>query len=119
MVPAETMCSRHLSVEHKDLHNMCSALSDREKTKNLIQENAVEPGSIVERHKEIEKELHARGMKTDVCVEECDITHLSKKDQEFKIDKKEVLKTLTTECRECSALIERTKEKWLSDWLAK
>jgi len=101
MINPSKLCRQHLLGEHKELHQLLGSIKKNKSIKGHIEKGQVEVHNIEKRHKELVKEMKARGYK-----------HLSplKYKSKKKIGKINILqnyKELEKRCKECKKLIKR------------
>lgn len=63
LVNPRKLCREHLLGEHKELHQLVGSLLKGKSVKGYIEKGQVEIHSIEKRHKELVKEMIARGYK--------------------------------------------------------
>lgn len=95
MVNAKKLCRQHLLGEHKELHQLVGSLRKGKSIRGHLDKGQVEVHSISKRHKELVKEMSARGYK-----------HKSplKSYKSFKAGKVDILKNeaeLERRCKNC------------------
>jgi len=99
MIDPKFLCQKHLIGEHGELHKH---------RHNFIKQHniagrygQIEPKAMKQRHDELVKEMLRRGYNHQSPYKQPDISYLSTKDYNGKVNKKESLKELVSRCKYC------------------
>ena len=101
MCDPKILCQKHLCGEHVELHMFIGHLNLKRNINGFIENNLLEPLSIISRHDELMKEMLERGYKHKSPIKEFDLSYLSEEYINHKIDKVSALKELISRCPEC------------------
>lgn len=95
------MCNQHLRGEHVELHMLVGHLKKGRYIHGYIENNCLEPMSVITRHIDIAHEMVKRGMNHKSSLLDFKIKHLTKKEFYYKIDRKAAAKELFARCEKC------------------
>jgi hypothetical protein len=95
------MCLKHLLGEHVEHHMFVGTLQKRKSVKGYLENNLLEPQSLIVRHAALAQEIDARGYSHASPLEEPDLSYLSAEDREHKINKQLAELDLFQRCTEC------------------
>lgn len=101
MVDPRILCTKHLLGEHVEIHMFVGHINAGKRLGRYIDNNCVEPKSLVSRHRELANEMRRRGMNHDSDLEDI-IEPVSSVDNEAIIDREISLYELLARCKECS-----------------
>jgi len=102
MVDPKAMCVRHLMGEHLELHMFAGTLNKgKSSVRGYIDNNLLEPKSIVSRHKELTEEMTIRKYNHMSPLKEVDLKQISEADASHIIDREKALQDLLARCPEC------------------
>jgi len=99
LVNPKKMCRNHLLGEHKELHQAVGSMRKKKSLKGHLEKGQIEVHSIISRHKELVKEMKARGYNHKSPLKKF------KSIKAGKINKKENLKELARRCENCRKLM--------------
>jgi hypothetical protein len=106
MVNPKILCTKHLLGIHVELHMIVGTLQKKKKIDGYIQNNLIEPLSIITHHSEIVQEMNRRGMNHQSPLPETEISrltyYLDNTIRNYKIDKESSLIELLRRCPICS-----------------
>jgi hypothetical protein len=96
------MCNKHLLGEHVEHHMFVGSINKHKSIKGFIENNLLEPKSLITRHDEIVKEMKSRGMNHKSDLPEIDWDYLESTGfLNHKIDIKKSEIDLFSRCEEC------------------
>jgi hypothetical protein len=95
------MCRKHLLGEHVELHMLCGYLARGKSITGWINNNCLEPESIMTRHAELVSEMVRRCYKHHSPIPEPDLSYLPYEQREHLIDTGLALEDLLSRCSEC------------------
>ena len=101
MVNPEVMCRRHLLGEHVELHMFVGSLQRKKNITGYIENDLLEPQSIIQRHKDIANEMFNRGYVHKSPLPVFDLSYLSEKIKLHKIDRANSIEQLVNRCLQC------------------
>lgn len=102
MVDPKIMCKNHLLGEHLELHMLVGVFRKKQRIDGFLGSNALEPKSVVSRHKELVNELSIRWRKVHITpLNSVDISYLTVEQANWKIDRGKALELLISRCPEC------------------
>lgn len=113
MVEPKIMCRQHLIGEYRELFTILGILKRGTSIKGYIDNDLIEPSSILSRYNEVREEMISRGykpMKEFMFSVEL-FNHLPVEQYSHIIDKEYSKKILLSRCAECSKREEESKEK--------
>lgn len=101
MIDPSKMCVKHLLGEHVEHHMFVGALNKRKTLTGYIENNLLEPKSLVVRHNALVAEMLKRGFKHNSPLDEPDISYLSDDQKNARIDKLSADTELFSRCKKC------------------
>lgn len=105
MVDPDIMCLKHLCGEHLELHMFVGSIERNVSIQGYINNNLLEPSSIVERHEELVREMEKRGYnhKSPITIdwERFNKHFQMKRVKDHKIDREAALQELLSRCSVC------------------
>lgn len=108
MVDPKTMCNRHLLGEHVECHMTVGTLRKKKSLQGYIDNDLLQPCTLVQRHNELAKEMEARGMNHQSPVEGREVSDmvylLPDEIRHHRVDREKSLKDLHERCQECRDL---------------
>ena len=78
MVDPKILCRQHLLGEHNELHKLVGSIRKSKSLKGYLDQNIIEPESIIERHTELVWEMLRRGYNHQSPLPKFDITDIPK-----------------------------------------
>ena len=99
-VDPKLMCNRHLFGEHLDMHMFVGMIKSGREIKEFIDDGSIETGNIEFRHKELVKEIKARGFEHETSLS-CNF------DPSGKIDPIKNIEELKSICSDCRRIMEK------------
>lgn len=103
MVRPSTMCRKHLLGEHVELHMFVGHLRKLGHIRGYVENNLVEPQSIVSRHAELVEEILRRGYRHESPISEPQTLHLFDQEYEAVVDRDSAAAELYRRCPDCRA----------------
>lgn len=104
MVNPEILCRQHLLGEHLECHTFLGTLKKGSNIKGYLQNNLLEPKSLITRHNQLATEILNRGYNHHSPMEEQEseyLNHLSKEELNTKINVSKSLAELLSRCERC------------------
>lgn len=98
MVNPKIMCRKHLLGEHLELHMIVGAVLKGNSIQGYIDNNLIEPKSLLQRHSALVEEMEARGYCHSSPIKTPPDWFLN---IDFEIDKQKSLSDLLDRCEEC------------------
>lgn len=95
------MCRQHLLGEHLELHMFAGSLKKGLSLDGYVNNNLLEAKSIVNRHREIVREMQRRGWHHNSPLESVNLKGASKKVLNSRIERKAALRDLMKRCVRC------------------
>jgi hypothetical protein len=111
MVDPKILCRKHLMGEHVEHHMMVGTINKRKSITGYINNNLIEPLSLIGRHVELVIEMEERGYnhKSDLPV--LILNYLPENELNYKIDKEKSLNDLINRCEDCKERYFRYKNE--------
>ena len=103
MVPVQYMCRKHLLGEHVEHHMLVGSINKGLSMQGFVDNNLLEPVSILTRHYEIAKEMERRGYNHKSPLLSVDLSGLTKQQALATVDVDASLADLIHRCPECKA----------------
>jgi hypothetical protein len=100
MVSPECLCDLHLNGEHGEIHKHRGSFVNQHSIKGRY--GQIEPLAMKRRHDALAKEMMYRGMNHHSPYEMPDISYLSKRDREGKVDTTVSVALLSLRCMACN-----------------
>lgn len=112
MVNPEKMCSQHLRGEYLELFMFLGTLKRKKKITGYLNNNLIEPLSILERFFALKNEMLKRGYnaKKPFVMPEDLLDYLSEEQKNVRIDKSKALDALLSRCSQCKKLHEENSK---------
>lgn len=104
MVDPRIMCRQHLLGEHREIHMIIGNFRKNRSITGYIQNNCIEPMSIMGRHFVLINEMYKRGYThtTPINPNDIDISYLPLNEQIYAVNDEQSLKDLISRCPECA-----------------
>ena len=113
MVDPKIMCNKHLLGEHVELHMFVGTLKKKKSIQGYINNNFLEPLSILDRHTALSVEMTDRGMNHKSPIDEnLDniLNYLNIEIINYKINKDKSLEDLISRCPICKSKYEKLEK---------
>lgn len=102
MVPPATLCNKHLVAEHHECHVFAGRIKKRMKIEGYLDNNLLEPLSLMDRHNDLADEMVMRGLNHNSMLIIGDLEDLLPPwELEIRIDKDAARAELHSRCPEC------------------
>ena len=103
MVEPEILCRKHLLGEHVETHMFKGSIQRKKNINGFINNNLLEPMSLLDRHEQLKQEMINRGYNhNSPLVDDYDLEYLPDSVLYYEIDKESALKDLIKRCPECN-----------------
>lgn len=107
MITHHLLCRQHLLGEHNELHKHLPSFLKHHSMKGRI--GQIEPLKMKERHDDLVDEMISRGYKHNSPYEIPDLSYLTEKEIQSKVDVGKSMELLKKRCKECKKRIEEVK----------